>query len=374
MLSKTKFQVLLVTGAAVVAMVLIFVSVYDWGGDDRTGSDVAFQTRKPTRTATTIQRTSTPTPPATETKSLAEEPEEVFITEPEPPKEVTYEEAETAFFEKRYDEAVQLFTRYTERKSENPWGYYMLGLSAWKAGNNEDAEGAFEQALALDQHHVKSWINLSRVLLDSSRPSEALARLDEALALDPQSNAAYRLQGRAYHQLGRIDEAIEAYRRAIQINDQDAWSMNNIALIFIEEQRYEKALPPLARAIELANDVAVFHNNLGMALECTGYIRAAEQAYREAVAVDKSYEKALANLERTEVVLEDPDVESVDLLALAQSFVDEIGSWSVAAGDSEMHVSVEPGSDAIVVSPESDAIVASDVGTADADSTDDDSE
>lgn len=373
MLSKTKFQILLVTGAAVVAMVLIFVSVYDWGGDDRTGGDVAFQTRTPARTAPTTPATP-PTTPAAETSSPAGEADEVFVTEPEPPKEVTYEEAENAFFEKRYDDAVELFTRYTERKNENPWGYYMLGLSAWKAGNNEDAESAFERALELDQRHVKSWINLSRVLLDSSRPSEALARLDEALALDPESNAAYRLQGRAYHQLGRIDDAIGAYRRAIQIDDQDAWSMNNLALIFIEEERFEKALPPLARAVELRTDVAVFYNNLGMALECSGYIRAAEQAYRDAVAVDGSYEKASANLERVEVVLAGPDVAPVDFQVLAKSFIEEIGGWSVAASDSEMHVSVKPGADAIVAGTEADAVVAGGAGTADADSTADDSE
>jgi tetratricopeptide (TPR) repeat protein len=349
-------------------MVLIFVSVYDWGGDDHSGSVVTYRTKEPAQTSTPAQPVQTP---VAQTTPAVDEPDEVFITEPEPPKEVTYEEAETAFFEKRYDEAVELFTRYTERKSENPWGYYMLGLSTWKSGDNEGAEGAFEHALELDRQHVKSWINLSRVLLDSSRPSEALARLDEALALDPESNAAYRLQGRAYHQLGRIDQAIDAYRRAIQIDDQDAWSMNNMALIFIEEERYDKALPPLARAVELRDDVAVFYNNLGMALECTGHFRAAEQAYRDAVAADASHEKALANLERTEVVLVGPDVEPVDLLALAESFVDEISGWNVATADAEMHVSVEPGSDAVVAGPEPDTGQVGDTGTAEPDSTGD---
>jgi len=38
------------------------------------------------------------------------------------------------FNEKRYDEAVRLFNTYTTEKPDNVWGFYMLGLSAWKTG------------------------------------------------------------------------------------------------------------------------------------------------------------------------------------------------------------------------------------------------
>jgi Flp pilus assembly protein TadD len=348
MLSKLKHPIVLVCGAAAVAMVLIFVSVYDWGGDETNRTDVTYRnTQRPvpvTVSQSLPQSTTTPTPGVVTPEPIAE----VAATEPEAPKEVTYEQAEAAFFERNYEEAVTLFTSYTERKSENPWGYYMLGLSAWKAGSNEDAEAAFETALELDQKHVKSWINLSRVLLDASRPSEALARLDEVLALDPQSNAAYRLRGRAFHQLGRIDEAVVSYRRAIQIDDTDAWSMNNLGLVYIEEGRIDEALPALARAVELRDDVAVMYNNLGMALELTGRFRDAEETYAKAMAVDGGHDKGYANFIRVEGVIEDPAVESADLAALAQAFVEEIESWELAQAESGTFV--ESKTDSIVIS------------------------
>jgi Flp pilus assembly protein TadD len=347
MLSKLKHPILLVSGAAVVAMALIFVSVYDWGGDDSTPANATYRNNQRTAPVTISQSlpqsTTTPTPDVV----TPEPAEELAAAEPETPKEVTYEDAEAAFFEKNYEEAVALFTSYTERKNENPWGYYMLGLSAWKAGDNDAAEVAFEQALDLDQKHVKSWINLSRVLLDSSRPSEALGRLDEALALDPQSNAAYRLRGRAFHQLGRVDEAVDAYRKAIQIDDTDAWSMNNLGLVYVEEGRIDEALPALARAVELREDVAVMFNNLGMALELTGRFRDAEETYAKAMAVDGGHDKGYANFIRVEGVIEDPAVQSIDLAALAQAFIEEIESWDVAQADIETFV--ETKSDSILI-------------------------
>ena len=286
-------------------------------------------------------------PPLPELEATeAAEPGEntAVVAVPEIPTEVSYEEAEQAFLEWRYDEAVDLFTHYTDRRPSNPWGFYMLGLSAWKAGEPGEAEDAFERALELDPQHLKSWLNLARVRLDTSRPESALEAIDAALAIDSESNVAIRLQGRAYHQLGQTEEAIDAYRRAILLVEEDVWSMNIMGLILIEEGRFEEALPPLARAVDLEEDRAIFLNNLGIALENTGHYRAAEEAYKAAVAVDGTHEKAFVNLARAEVQDEDPSLGPVDLTELAQTFIDEVEGWreAVAYVDQPEPIELEP--------------------------------
>src|SRR5438128_8343246 len=52
---------------------------------------------------------------------------------------VTFGRADSAFRGRRYSEAVSLFAVYTTSNPDNPWGHYMLGLSAWKAGDREPA-------------------------------------------------------------------------------------------------------------------------------------------------------------------------------------------------------------------------------------------
>ncbi|MFQ5510684.1 MAG: tetratricopeptide repeat protein [Candidatus Krumholzibacteriia bacterium] len=327
-------------------IVVLVLSITALGcGSDKTADDEGIIVRNPQQRVPV----STVTPPRSVDSVTAPilEPEADVASAPEPAKEVTYEDAEAAFHEARYDAAVELFTRYTDRKGENPWGHYMLGLSSWKAGDPVGAERAFGRALELDPRHVKSWLNAGRVLLDLGSPQDALARVERALELDPESNAGYRLQGRALHELGQTEEAVAAYRRAIQIDHEDAWSMNNLGLVLIRDERFDEALPALARAVELRGDVASFFNNLGMALERTGHFRAAEEAYRSAVTIDVSYEKAAANLGRIEAVLQDPTLEPVDLGVLARSFVDEIEGWSDTVVAVEPTESVEP--DAVVI-------------------------
>jgi predicted Zn-dependent protease len=276
-------------------------------------------------------QTTTSTSPATVAsapESGATSPAAVEPVASAPLTPVSYIDAEEAYRERRYDDAVGLFDGYNRQHPENPWGYYMLGLSAWKSGDAERAMAGFDEALRLDPGHRKSLFNSARVLLETDRPREALERIERGLGLEPLSGEGYRLLGRARYELGQAAEAIEAYRRAIALDEHDAWAMNNLGLIYIQQGRSDAALPPLARAVELRAESPVFQNNLGSALEQAGHLADAKRAYEAALAADSSYAKAAASLERVTARVEQGDTASVDLAALAGEFQAEMGRLS----------------------------------------------
>jgi len=215
---------------------------------------------------------------------------------------VSFADGESAYKAKKYTDATTIFERYTEHKPDNAWGYYMLGMSAWKAGDLPKAEIGFKAALAIDPDHLKSLVNLSRVQIERKRFDEALDTLMQAGDIEPTSNEVARLIGRAFHAQGRIDDAVEAYRHAIELDEKDVWSMNNLALLFLEQKRAEDAMPLLLKAVDLRKDVAAFHNNLGMAFEHTRRFKDAAEAYNDALSADPGYEKAKQNLARVEAV------------------------------------------------------------------------
>jgi tetratricopeptide (TPR) repeat protein len=243
------------------------------------------------------------------------------------PTAVTYEDAEGLYREGRYTEAAGLFSAYVELKPENSFGHYMLGLSAWKAGDHERAVQALGRAIELNRTHLKSHLNLARVLLETGKPLEALERLDTALTLDSTSNVVYRLRGRALADLGHTDAATDAYRRALVLDESDVWSMNNLGLLFFQQGWYDEALYPLARAVALDSTVATFLNNLGMVLEHTGRYAQAAQAYQRATAADPTYLKANANFARVEGRENDPLIEPADFGALAAEFERQLQGW-----------------------------------------------
>ncbi len=233
---------------------------------------------------------------------------------------VTYAMAEQAYFDRSYDEAVEMFAIYTEEHPANAWGFYMLGLSEWKAGDNEAAEEAFASALEIKPDHTKSLINYGRVLLEQGREDEARTQIELALAANPGSTAATRVLGRIQHNQGLLEEAASSYLTILQVKKDDAWSLNNLGLIRIQQGRYEEALPALAKAVRIEPDVACFQNNLGVALERTGHFTASGEAYAAALEADEDYEKADISRTRVSGLTEAQDIMPVDLDVLAASF------------------------------------------------------
>jgi predicted Zn-dependent protease len=263
------------------------------------------------------------------------------------PHAVSYARAEGAYLAGRYADAAGLFEAYTADHPENAWGFYMLGLSYWKDGACDAAEAALRDALALRPDHLKSKINLGRVLLAQDRAADALPFLEEAVAAAPDNVAAYRVLGRIYHELGQCEEAQQAYGSALQRDRTDAWSANNLALLLIEEERFAAALPAAALAVQLRPENAVFQNNLAVALERTGRPAAAAAAFAAAVDADAGHDRAVASLERLANLGIEPAEGTLDLAALAASF-DPAADTGVAPAD-------EPADDLASLLPEPDA-------------------
>ena len=211
-----------------------------------------------------------------------------------------------------------------EVPSGTAWEHYMLGLELRKSGDLVSAEAALKRTLELDPKHVKGHLNLGRVYLDQDKPRDARTHIVAALKLDSTSSDGYRLLGRVHAALKQNEEAIASYRLALARNPDDTWSMNNLALILIQQQRYTEALPPLARAVKLDSTVAVFQNNLGIALEHLGQYGLATSAFRSALSADSSYTKAVLSLARVEFRKEDPATVPVDLAVLADTFDREV--------------------------------------------------
>ena len=142
-----------------------------------------------------------------------------------------------------------------------------------------------------------------------------------ALELDDGNVEAWRVLGRTAHTLGYAEEALNAYTEALLRDADDTWSLNNLGLVLIENDLFDEAVGPLARAVSLDDGNALFRNNLGIALERTGHPDQAADAYEEALALDGAYDKAAVNLARVEPLAGgDAENAPLDLETIAASW------------------------------------------------------
>jgi tetratricopeptide (TPR) repeat protein len=261
---------------------------------------------------------------APSTEPPAQRPSSVVDKGPVVSPDVSYETAESALVGRKYPEAVAMFEAYAARKPDNVWGHYMLGIARWRTEDRDGAQHAFEDALTIDPRHVKSLVNLSRVLLERGQADSALPRIQQAVDIDSGLGEAWRVLGRVQAARGETDSALDAYRTALRIDPEDAWAMNNMGLVLIDAGRYSDAIGPLSRAVQLDSTRPVFANNLGTALERAGHPADAATAYRLALSADSTYAKARVSLSRVDAVPCDSGTGAIDLQTAADEFAREI--------------------------------------------------
>jgi len=89
---------------------------------------------------------------------------------------------------------------------------------------------------------------------------------DVRIAMDTQNAHVWNELGNVYFNSGACDDAISAYGKAIELDRQFAWPYSNLALAYVQKERFAEATLLYQRSIELFasdKDKAVTWNRLG---------------------------------------------------------------------------------------------------------------
>jgi Tfp pilus assembly protein PilF len=103
--------------------------------------------------------------------------------------------------------AEEEFRRDISIEPEVPDTYELLGEYFLRAGNNEQAEHFFREALRRNTGMAEAQIGLTKIYLAQRKFKEALAEIDSALRLGSDVQSAHYLRGRILTKLGRREEA-----------------------------------------------------------------------------------------------------------------------------------------------------------------------
>ncbi len=100
-------------------------------------------------------------------------------------------------------------------------------------------------------------------LLESGAYEEAIGAFKMAIQADPASFVSYEALGNTYKQLGRFNEAMEAWNKAIQLAPKYPNSYVNLAACQAEMGELDAAIQTLNTCVAMAPNTANAHNNLG---------------------------------------------------------------------------------------------------------------
>lgn len=199
-----------------------------------------------------------------------------------------------SFFKAGYvDLAIMLYQRALETAPHFTPAYLSLCRLAIAAAGNDDAVlqeliGAFDvNATSLSDTERALSLHARGLMALAASRSEAgnarLAYLKEAVSLLEESaailntDAVRNALGQAYECLGQFERAIECYKIALDLNDSNPRTLNNIALYLHNRlNRPDAAVPFYERALESEPTYRLAKENLALALESCDRAKALE--------------------------------------------------------------------------------------------------
>jgi tetratricopeptide (TPR) repeat protein len=108
---------------------------------------------------------------------------------------------------------------------------------------------------------------------------------------------AYFQQGLALEETGApIEKAIEAYKRAAELNPSAAGALVNLGTIYYRQRKYAEAERHYEKAIAVDSNYPLAHYNLGNLYDEQGDLTRAEQHYTTALRLNPNYADAHFNL------------------------------------------------------------------------------
>lgn len=168
-------------------------------------------------------------------------------------------------------------------------------MERYEAGNLSDAARLFEALLALHPGDADALFCLGTIALREGDPVAAERHFMKLAAEDPDADCLNNL-GHALGNQGRFDEAIAAFRRAVEIDPQHAGGWLNLGIYLHAAGRHRESRDTLLHLVSMKPDYAEGWQNLALAHQASGEIGQAFAAIGNALRIRPDYPMATWNL------------------------------------------------------------------------------
>lgn len=198
--------------------------------------------------------------------------------------------AKTPDFNSRLIESYKFLAKYYEEQGE---GYYYA------------AKFYLEDLIELDPNNLGAYDDLGRVHVNDGNYQDAIEAYKKGLQVDfskqdPKDIArVYENLGLAYYEINEPDNAIDAFKKAIQYDPEQSTIYINLCAALLEiKNKAKEAEQTCSKGLKLDPSSALTHNNLGYALALQGRVDEAISEFKKALEFEPDLKIAKENLEK----------------------------------------------------------------------------
>jgi tetratricopeptide (TPR) repeat protein len=161
-----------------------------------------------------------------------------------------------------------------------------IGVSYEQENDLEKATEYFEKVTVLAADRGEIQAKYGQLLLDAERFDEALSAFNIATELVPGNFGAWHNKGIIYVHKSEDELAINAFRNALDICPDSAWSAINMATLLRDQDKIDEALNILLGAYEHNQEEVVLLQNIGAYYSYKKELQKAIEFTQQAIALD----------------------------------------------------------------------------------------
>lgn len=185
----------------------------------------------------------------------------------------------------RYEEALECYRRAAEHAPEDVWHWYNQGNVLVMMERYADAVIPLKQALALDPLNARCWARLGKAQRHNDQLEASLESCQKAVDLATGQPWAWSELGGTYEAMGRHVDALDAYRRAVELSDDPFYTYKQTDLL-THIGKNQTACELLEQALEREPENGQLWGKYGQALRRMRRLDDALMAYQRAIDLD----------------------------------------------------------------------------------------
>jgi protein O-GlcNAc transferase len=163
----------------------------------------------------------------------------------------------------RLKDAADAYQRATELAPTSPEIANNVGSALTRLGRSDEAEIYFQRALHLDPGKWQNMAHMAGMFINRHEFQRAVSIYRVLLAEKPDSTNLYSDLGVALSLDGRLDEANEAFQRALEIDPDNAAALNNLGGNLVAQGDAPAGIDTFKRAIAASPWNIAAHINVG---------------------------------------------------------------------------------------------------------------
>ena len=160
----------------------------------------------------------------------------------------------------QYESAVASLRRAIELQPDADEPHRLLGLVLAAKGDVDAAVVELHRAIDM-LPRWNNYMSLGYALHTAGRYNDAIDALRKAIELQPSNSEAYQLLGTTYHMIGDLPQAVGNYEHAARLAP-NAYAYGNLALAYYTARRFDEARDAYLEGIKFDPNNASLHRDL----------------------------------------------------------------------------------------------------------------